>query len=73
MRYWDGVYNTCSCEKTFLWVMHKSLWRVFRLIGQTRSDWYAPHEFLMDTTNMQFKVVPTRCRVVAGGIRTNEA
>ena len=38
--------------------------------GQKRTDWRAPHEFLMDTTDMQFKVVPANCHVVAGGIRT---
>ena len=41
--------------------------------GQMRIDWRAPHEFLMDTTNMQFEVVPAGCHVVAGGIRTIEA
>jgi hypothetical protein len=39
----------------------------------TWTDWRAPHEFLMDTTDMQFKIVPASCHVVAGGIGTVEA
>ena len=41
--YWGNVYSACSCGKTFLWVMHKSLSSWIQTVGDKRGDTFGAH------------------------------